>query len=126
MGHLFNEFGYNEHPVTKNRFLYIKIIDSSAEKSLLSSFPVVTDLAMLSIKAFVGRRKSISKKSYLQWELNLGLWEFFVTLSCLPDWANLALFVRLKIIRSLHSHALLISAKSPKFKSQSVHKQRLS
>ena len=49
-----------------------------------------------------------------------------VTLSCLPDWANLTLFVRLRLLRSLYSHALLILAKSSKSNSQLVHQQKWS
>ena len=45
---------------------------------------------------------------------------------CLPDWANLALLVRMRLIKSLFCHGLLNLSKSSKSKSQLVHKQRWS
>ena len=40
-----------------------------------------------------------------------------------PIWANLALLVRLRLLRSLYSHALLILTKSSKSKNLLVHQQ---
>ena len=76
--------------------------------------------------AYIGKSKVISIKKHLQWGLNLGLWDLFRTFLCLPNWANLALLMTVKLLRSLHSYALLIIAKSSKSKSQLVYQQKWS
>ena len=75
---------------------------------------------MLAIKALIRNSKIIlSKIGALGVEIEPGT--YCDPLCCPPDWGNLALRVRLRFLRSLFSHALLILAES--FKSTLKYSQ---
>ena len=52
LGPAYNEFGYNEHRLTANKFLCIKIIDSSVKKFGYYEHPLQQAVFFVSICSF--------------------------------------------------------------------------
>ena len=97
---------------------------SSCTYTTIEVFCNYTKLAVLEAEAYVEKSKINLAKKLLPVRIEPGtpcdlLWY-------LIDWTNLALLVRLRLLRSLHKHGLLILAKSSKSESQLVHQQKWS
>ena len=57
------EFGYNEHPSTTSRFLYIKIIDYNVERFGYNEHPLITSSFFC---IFTGRNEVLAKVIFSQ------------------------------------------------------------
>ena len=42
LGPAYNEFGYNENPVTASRFFYIELIDCNVKRFTYNEHPIIT------------------------------------------------------------------------------------